>query len=572
MRQQFGISTSMKSGANGSAFLQVSTRPPEGFTIVVAHESRRITAKPRATALGRLMDEWWARHNPIGLSVVVPLFNEEARLGEHYPALLKWLAAKPVPTELILVDDGSEDATRVVARTVVSRAIELGIDAELVKCAHRGKGATVAAGLKSARGTYAGFCDVDLSTPLEYFDAVINAASLSSGLAIASRDAAGAVVARPESRLREHLGRLYNRLLQFVLVPGITDTQCGAKAAPTELWQAVVPYCVELGWAWDVELVAMARRLGFSVEEVPVEWYHDTRSRVHLLTDGIKLLTAVPRIWWHVRRAPASVPSIPGRDANPGEPHSSTSTFDESQAATLIENDQSHWWFSSKAHFISEALAFYPPADCALLLDVGAGAGGVTKCLEWKGARFAIEASSVLAAAALHGGVTSIQAHSEGLPIADGSASVVCLLDVIEHLADPVPTLREARRVLAEDGRLVVTVPAHRWLWSAADDYLGHKRRYSRKLLRSHLGAGGFETCDAWHVFSWLVLPVFLMRRVVRNSAENQLGLGSNGPLLTRVAALLTRAEVWSSRWLKSPVGTTIVAVARPTSSGATRN
>jgi SAM-dependent methyltransferase len=517
------------------------------------------------------MDGRRARHNVVELSVVVPLFNEEVRLGEHYPVLLKWLAAKPVATELILVDDGSEDATRAVARTVVSRAIELGIDAELVEFAHRGKGATVAAGLACARGAYAGFCDVDLSTPLEHFDAVISTALASHGLAIASREAAGAVVARPESRLREQLGRLYNRLLQIVLVPGIRDTQCGAKAAPTELWQAVVPFCVECGWAWDVELVAMTRRLGFSVEEVPVEWYHDTRSRIHLVTDGIQLLAAVPRIWRRVRRVPASAPSMPDRVTSPGEPHPSTSTFDESQAATLIENDQSHWWFSSKAYFVSEALAFCPPADCTLLLDVGAGAGGVTKCLDWKGARFAIEASLVLATAASHRGVTSIQAASERLPIADGSASVVCLLDVIEHLADPVPTLREVRRVLAEDGRLVVTVPAHRWLWSAADDFLSHKRRYNRSLLRSHLSASGFETCYARHVFSWLVLPVWLTRRVARNSAEDQLGLGSNGPLLTQVAALLTRAEAWSSRWLNSPVGTTIVAVARPTPSAANR-
>ncbi len=263
----------------------------------------------RAAIHRRLIGVRSQRDGAVNLSVVVPLFNEEERLDKRYPLLLDWLAAKSAPTELILVDDGSRDATRAVARSVVARARKLRIEARLVEAEHLGKGAAVAAGLARSRGAYAGFCDVDLSTPLEHFDTVIRAAFSGGVLAIASRAANGAIVTKPESKLREGLGCVYNRLLQATLVPGISDTQCGAKAAPTELWQTVVPYCHESGWAWDVELVAISRRLGFPVEEVPVNWHHDTGSRLNVLSAGTQLLAAVPRIWLNMRSLPAPVPS-----------------------------------------------------------------------------------------------------------------------------------------------------------------------------------------------------------------------------------------------------------------------
>ncbi|MGH9164927.1 MAG: glycosyltransferase [Acidimicrobiales bacterium] len=238
-------------------------------------------------------------------SLVVPLFNEEERVGESGPALADFIAGYPAGSELILVDDGSDDATVAVARRLMADRPEVPI--RLLSRVHAGKGAAVRAGLDVATAEYAGFCDVDLSTPLDQFEHVVTAAFLSPSLAIGSRDAALSHLVRPESPLRELLGKTYNRLVQLRLTPGVRDTQCGAKAAATEVWRSILPWCQEEGFAWDVEAVALARCLGFPVREVAVAWSHDDRSRVRVGRDGFEMVRAVPRIARHLHRVPAGV-------------------------------------------------------------------------------------------------------------------------------------------------------------------------------------------------------------------------------------------------------------------------
>jgi hypothetical protein len=138
----------------------------------------------------------------------------------------------------------------------------------------------------------------------------------------------------------------------------------------------------------------------------------------------------------------------------------------------------------------------------------------------------------------------------------------VCLLDVIEHVADPIPTIRAAVRLLGPDGRLIVNVPAHPWLWSRADEVLGHTRRYTVATLKADLERGGCEVVWISHVFSWLVVPVWLRRRVL-SSAEPQLGLDTSTPLIDRLSMLLTRLEWLVVSRLRSPLGTSVLCVAR---------
>jgi glycosyltransferase involved in cell wall biosynthesis len=151
---------------------------------------------------------------------------------------------------VIFVDDGSTDGgprRRGPDRPSPGQRIRL------IRRPHAGKGAAVVAGLRAATAPYAGFCDLDLSTPLDQLERVLHVAMRSRALAVGSRDLAGSTLLRSESRVRETLGRSYNRLLQATITPGIVDTQCGAKVAARDVWAAILPHCREVGYAWDAE-------------------------------------------------------------------------------------------------------------------------------------------------------------------------------------------------------------------------------------------------------------------------------------------------------------------------------
>ena len=484
--------------------------------------------------------------------MVVPMFNEVERFSEAWPQLAGWIQQHPAGSELLFVDDGSSDGTAALVERTLANAPD--VPARLLRNPHLGKGAAVRAGLLAAKAPVAGFCDVDLSTPLDQLDIIVSAASRSSVLAIGSRDVAASKLIQRQSMLREVLGKLFNRLIQLTLAPGISDTQCGAKAAHTTLWRAVLDNSEEDGFAWDCEIVAIARRLGFTVQEVAIEWRHDDRSRVRVSRDGPAMVMAVPRIVRHVGRVE------PGLHAAT----EASGVFDEVQASTLVESDTSHWWFRSKGSFVAGALRHTKIDRDGFLIDVGAGAGGVTTLLGWRPDRLVTldGAESLVRIGQQRHAHLGAVGLGERLPLRDGSANVVTLLDVIEHLDDPIVTLREAHRVLDDDGALVVTVPAHESLWSGADELLGHVRRYNRKLLREQLAQAGFEIERSTHVFSWLVLPVWLQRRLV-SDRQRQLGLDQRSPLIDGAALVLSRLERAVTNVVSSPVGTSILCVAR---------
>ena len=516
-------------------------------------------------------------HRPPSLSLVVPVFNEQERFAEHARELAGFVRRHPLGSELLVVDDGSTDRTVEVVEAFL--AGEPDLRAKLLRRPHRGKGATVRAGLGAAGAEYAGFCDVDLSTPLAELERILAAACMGPVLAIGSRDAPASELARPQHPVREWLGKTYNRAVQLTLTPGVLDTQCGAKVAATELWERILPYSREPHLAWDVEIVALARRLGIAVQEVAVCWADDPRSRVRLGRDGLAMVAALPRIARTVRSVPASpAADRPARraaglrvapagavPAAPAAARAPAGVFDQAQADTLAAAE-GHWWFRSKAAVVGAALRRHVPRAhrAGYLLDVGAGSGGVTALLGWPPDRLvAVEGSAALARAAHdRHALLAVTALGDRLPVRDGCVAVVSLLDVLEHLERVEPTLAEVRRVLAPDGCLVVTVPAHRWLWSRADELLGHHRRYTRPLLRGQLAAAGLRPVGLTHVFGWLVPPVWLVRRLAPVGGERQLGLDRRSPLLDALAFLLTRVELALVRRVSLPLGTSIVCVA----------
>jgi len=486
------------------------------------------------------------------LGLVVPLYNEAERFGEYGKTLVAFVEQLPAGSELVFVDDGSDDVTCTLVEELIDESRSPRV--RLLRRPHRGKGATVADGLREAGGDYRGFCDVDLSTPLDQLELVWHAAKRADVLAVGSRDLAGSHLIRSEGRVRELLGRTYNRLVQLMVVPGVVDTQCGAKIAAAEVWDAILPHCTEVGYAWDAEAIGVARALRIPVQEVPIDWRHDDRSKVRIVRDGAAMVRAILRIRHNVAAIPRPAPVDHG-------------IFDADNAKLLSSADTDHWWFRSKAAFVSTALRRTGAGERASgwLVDAGGGSGGVTALLGWGVERsLLVEGNATLVEQAQHThGLLGARARIDGIPLEDHSAEVVCLLDVIEHVEDPRPALREAARILEPGGRLIVNVPAHPWLWSAADEALGHVRRYTRASLRAELEAAGFEVVLLTHVFSWLVPPVWLKRHVAA-SGDAELGLDQTSPLIDTAAIVLTRLERAVVGHASLPFGTSVLAVARP--------
>ena len=242
------------------------------------------------------------------LLLVVPMFNEEQRVVESIEPLVAFISERPTGSRLLFVDDGSTDATVQVVR---SRIEGLGTDvADVLCCPHAGKGSAIRAGLEVGDTDLAAFCDVDLATPLDELARIIDEAEENHCLAIGSRAAEGSAIEHHEERRREIAGKAYNLLVRMFLCPGISDTQCGAKAASTAAWRSMLRYSREDGFAWDVEIIALARKLGVPVREVGIRWNHDSRTRVRVLSDGRSMVTAVPRIALRVRHVGAPAPVV----------------------------------------------------------------------------------------------------------------------------------------------------------------------------------------------------------------------------------------------------------------------
>lgn len=478
------------------------------------------------------------------LTLVVPVYNESLRFRLFANELGDFIARCPGGSELIFVDDGSSDDTPVLIEQFIVDRCEVSI--RLLRRTHRGKGAAVAVGLISASSEMACFCDFDLSTPLDELVRIVAAAEGMPILSIGSRGAVSAQITRHQHRSREFLGRTYNRLVQLYLVPGIADTQCGAKAASTDIWARILPSCREEGFAWDVEVIAVARMMGVRVQEIGIEWRHQEGSRVNLLGDGARMVCAVPRIRRNLISCARSHSNVT---------HDESGLVDGEAAAPLAFDDSPHWWLRSKAVFVSLLIRHYAPKD-GWFVEIGSSPTGVAAMLGWAPDRtLALKNNVELAReTSRRDAVIPLACDAARLPIAGSTASVVCLLDVVAHLPDPIPTIREAVRMLTPEGKLVVSVSAH----PHPDGVVGHARRYTRKALRKDLERGGCEVLWISHVFSWLALPMWLRRRARPTKEPHDVGT----PFIDALSVLLTRIEWFIVSHRTLPIGTSVLCIA----------
>jgi dolichyl-phosphate beta-glucosyltransferase len=241
-------------------------------------------------------------HGPL-LSVVVPAYNEADRLPRYLPDVIEYCSALPGGGEILVVDDGSQDST---ASYVESLAKSAPVVRLVRQPRNMGKGAAVRRGVMEAKGQYILFADADGATPIAEASRLLQAAQEGSDVVIGSRKIAADSVRRERSVLREFIGSAFYRITNLLAVPGIEDTQCGFKLFRRAAAERIFPKLQETGWAFDVEILFLAQKYGFIIEEMPVNWRAIEGSKVRP-KDAIRMLLALLRI----RRRSAGLTSSP---------------------------------------------------------------------------------------------------------------------------------------------------------------------------------------------------------------------------------------------------------------------
>lgn len=225
------------------------------------------------------------------LSVVIPAYDEEGRIEQSLERASAFLRGQPYAFEILVVDDGSRDRTADLVRAFHEREPRV----RLLTIEHGGKGKAVQAGMLSAIGRLRYLADADFSTPIEEVSCFLEEMERGADLVIGSREVQGAKRIGEPTR-RHVMGRVFNRLIQLVLLPGIEDTQCGFKCLRANAAEDLFTRLSSMGFAFDVELLTHARYLGYRTREVPVTWTYVSGSKVRVVRDTLAMFRDVFRI------------------------------------------------------------------------------------------------------------------------------------------------------------------------------------------------------------------------------------------------------------------------------------
>jgi glycosyltransferase involved in cell wall biosynthesis len=229
-------------------------------------------------------------------SIIIPAYNESARLGTTLDRVLNHVAAQHWDAEVIVVNDGSQDDTAemVLARARANPALRL-----VENPGNHGKGYSVRNGMLRAEGEIRLFTDADLSSPIEEANKLFGAIEAGADIAIGSRWLQPETQAQRQSLLRQFYGRTFNLVLRILLGLRFKDTQCGFKAFNRSSAQRLFSMQTIEGWGFDAELLYLGDRLGLNVKELPVVWSDAEGTRIHPLRDGLHMIAEVLTIRWN---------------------------------------------------------------------------------------------------------------------------------------------------------------------------------------------------------------------------------------------------------------------------------
>jgi len=482
------------------------------------------------------------------LSLVMPAYNEQVRLPGALARLAAFGHESGLAIEVIVSDDGSDDETAIIAGEWEKKK-EVGFAVHLIEIRHRGKGAAVRAGMALPAAPIVGFCDVDLSAGPDAILQVYNVIKDGADMAMGSRGLVGSVLEVRQPWYRERARRIFNLVLRKLARVPHRDTQCGLKLFRADVAKEIFRHQRLDGFAFDAEIVVLALRLGFSVEEVAIRWAHAEGSKVSMIRDSVRMSRDILGIVRRLGRGEVHAPGIPSRAA----------------LDMMTTSEDRHWWHVTKRQLVSGILS--EVGSDKRCLDVGCGGGAMVAAASKIMPSYGMDLSEHALAHARSRGLTRlVLAEGGGLPFGGSSFGAVLALDVIEHHPRPEDLLADSLRILEPGGKLIVTVPAFQWMWSYADHVLGHFRRYSKGQLAGDLMAAGFELERVTYFYSWL-LPIAWVFRKVRSIAKrsNRLETGDDFEVPGPLNSFLLWVSNRELKYLKShdlPFGLSLLAIA----------
>lgn len=239
------------------------------------------------------------------LSIIIPAHNEAQRLPIALEQVRQFLARQDYQSEVIVVENASTDKTLEIARSWEGRLPGL----RVLTLEQPGKGGAVRVGMLAAEGEYRFMADADFSMPAAEISRFLPPELMNTAVAIGSRETPGSK--RIGEPLYRHLvGRVFNTMVRWLVLPGLQDSQCGFKCFREDAAEAAFSRQTLTGWSFDVEVLAIARELGFGIREVPVTWAFDRGSRVQVLKDSVRMARDLWIIRGNVRRGLYSAPKV----------------------------------------------------------------------------------------------------------------------------------------------------------------------------------------------------------------------------------------------------------------------
>jgi dolichyl-phosphate beta-glucosyltransferase len=232
-------------------------------------------------------------------SIVIPAYNEAARIPATLEAVATCVRARGWSAEIVVVDDGSRDRTADVVRAFAAAHPEVRL---LQNPGNHGKGYSVRNGLLRSLGEVVMFTDADLSAPIEEADRLFAAIARGADIAIGSRWLERSRQTIRQPLYRRFFGRCFNAVTRAIMGLPFADTQCGFKAFTRAAAQTVCQLQTIDRWGFDPEILFIALKRGYRIEEVPVSWAHDERTRISYLKDGVRMLEDIAIVRWNALR------------------------------------------------------------------------------------------------------------------------------------------------------------------------------------------------------------------------------------------------------------------------------